>query len=107
MQDLFQKGVLARPLHLGNPSNVQDRYEIMAYAAQPRSKALGAVLDVSSAAFATSQNLPNIWPQDNFPETHGPYSAHPWHSAQFRFTYAEQQNYWNALMKRFGLPTNQ
>src|ERR1017187_7066039 len=108
-QDLFQKTSIlgsVTALPLGDSTNVQSRYEIMAYDSEPRSKALGGVSGVAGfTPFNLLQN--NFWPQDNFPQTNGPYSAHPWHSAQFRFTYADQQNYWNALMKQFGLPTNQ
>jgi hypothetical protein len=112
IQDLFETG-LANGLHLGNSANVQDRYQIMAYAAQPRSLALGAVLDVSINAFGPTQSLPpsatqaGVWPTDTFNEPNGLYSSHVWHSAEFLFTNADQQNYWNTLMKRFGLPTNQ
>jgi hypothetical protein len=112
IQDLFETG-LANGLHLGNSANVQDRYQIMAYAAQPRSLALGAVLDVSSNAFGPTQSLPpsgtqaGVWPTDTFNEPNGLYSSHVWHSAEFLFANSDQQNYWNTLMKRFGLPTNQ
>ena len=104
-QDLFEKSLagILFPLPLGDATNVRSRYEILAYDSEPRSKALGGVSDV--AGF-TPQNLPGVWPVDNVSNLHD-YSEHPWHSAQFRFTNADQQNYWNALMKRFGLPTNQ
>jgi len=88
----------------GSVTNLRDRYEIMAFASQPRSKALGGVAAV--AGFAP-QNLGSLWKPDTFPQTNGPYSAHPWHSAQFRFTNADQANYWNKFMKKLGLPTTQ
>jgi Bacterial TSP3 repeat/Alpha/beta hydrolase of unknown function (DUF900) len=103
-KDLFGKALATLPalvgfvpLHLGDATNVQDRYEIMAYDAEPRSKALGGVPD--AAGFAP-QNLlqPGFWPNDTFPQINGPYSAHPWHSAEFRFTNADQQNYWHTLL---------
>ena len=103
IQDLFETG-LANGLHLGNSANVQDRYQIMAYAAQPRSLALGAVLDVSPSAFGPTQSLPpfgtqaGVWPTDTFNEPNGLYSSHVWHSAEFLFTNADQQNYWHALL---------
>jgi Alpha/beta hydrolase of unknown function (DUF900) len=103
-------GIFPTQLNLGSASNVQDRYEIMAYDAEPRSKALGAVADISSAAFGSSQNLQEIWLEDAFAPDNQPqsqYAEHPWHSAQFRFTHADQKAYWNVLMKQFGLPTNQ
>ncbi len=88
----------------GSVTNLRDRYEIMAFASQPRSKALGGVTTV--AGFSP-QSLQSLWPADTFPQTNGPYSAHPWHSAQFRFTNADQANYWNKFMKKLGLPTTQ
>ena len=114
IQDLFQtttdQGTVN--LHLGSPANVRDRYQIMAYAAQPRSIALGAILDASASAFGLPRSLPpapgqpGVWPEDTLNEPNGLYSSHAWHSAEFLFTNADQQNYWNALLKRFGLPTN-
>jgi hypothetical protein len=80
-------------LHLGTPADVMDRYEIMARAAESRSKALGAV---SSVAGFAPQNLTALWPPDTFPGNN--YSAHPWHSAQFRFTNMEQKGYWDTLL---------
>ncbi len=104
-QDLFGKAletfpafVGAVPLHLGDANNVQDRYQIMAYAAEPRSKALGGVSD--AVGFAPS-SLQGLWPPDNLSSTHD-YSTHPWHSAEFRFTNADQQNYWHALLGQNG-----
>lgn len=87
-------------LHLGTSASVQDRYEIMAYAAQPWSNALGAVPNV--AGFAPQLLSNNIWPTDTFPQSDGPYSAHPWHSAEFRFTNADMQDYWHALLGQNG-----
>jgi pimeloyl-ACP methyl ester carboxylesterase len=110
VQDLFMKAIIQGSgtptiLNLGNSSNVQDRYEIMAYASEPRSKALGGIPDVDAGIF-TPQNLQSLWPPDQFAQANGPYSAHPWHSAQFRFTNADQHRYWQTLMEQFGLPTN-
>jgi hypothetical protein len=112
VQDLFQKGITDTALHLGDASNVQDRYEIMAYAAQARSIALGAVPDISRAVFAQTQNLqsPTIWPTDTFAPDNQPqnqYAEHQWHSAEFRFTNADQQNYWHALLNQFQLLPSQ
>lgn len=89
----------------GSVTNLRDRYEIMAFASQPRSKALGGVTTV--AGFS-SQNLGGLWPDDTTePERQNWYRSHPWHSAQFRFTNADQANYWNKFMKTLGLPTTQ
>ncbi|HTQ29702.1 MAG TPA: hypothetical protein VMI53_00690 [Opitutaceae bacterium] len=86
---------------------MQGRYQILACDAQPRSKALGAVPDVSNAAFATSQNLQDtsIWPRDIFAPDNQPknqYAEHQWHSAEFRFTNADQEYYWQQIMIKFG-----
>jgi hypothetical protein len=100
-QDLFGKLVgddSDYPLHLGNATNVQDRYEIMAYDAEPRSKALGGVSD--AAGFAP-QNLPGVWLTDNLTSLHD-YSEHAWHSAEFRFANADQEYYWQQIMIKFG-----
>ena len=122
VQDLFKKstypdpvtaaliitshtGIFPTQLVMGNASNVHDRYEILAYDAQPRSLALGAVPDVSSTAFATSQNLPVVWPADTFAPDNQPqnqYAEHQWHSAEFRFTNADQEYYWQQIMLKFG-----
>ena len=99
-------------LHLGNASNVEDRYEIMAYAAESYSKALGGLVNVGGFV---PQNLSGIDSQGNptqsgglwLPDSTGHnYADHRWHSAQFRFTIADQWNYWQAVMTQFGLPTN-
>ena len=102
IQDNFYKdSVLSEVnLHLGTVTAVQDRYEIMAYASQPYSKALGGVTD---AAGFGQQNLQNLFPTDTYPPFS--YSAHPWHSAEFLFTNPDMQNYWSTLLGDFGLPT--
>jgi len=105
VQDLFKKQALSGviPLRLGDADNVQDRYEIMAYASEPRSKALGGVTAVVGFA---PQNLQDqsVWPPD--PYLGNNYSTHPWHSAQFRFTNAHEKNYWKTLMIKFGFTPN-
>ena len=96
------------PLHLGNASGVLDRYEIMAYASEPRSVALGGISS-SVAGFATSVNMAttSIWPSDTFDQTHGgAYSAHIWHSAEFLFTNADMEKYWNFLLSEYGITPN-
>ena len=80
-------------LHLGTTANVMDRYEIMAYAAEPRSYPLGAI--AANVSGFTPSGLPGgIWTSD--PYSPGDYSEHPWHSAQFRFDNMIQQHYWRA-----------
>ncbi|MEI6861743.1 MAG: hypothetical protein WCL04_05760 [Verrucomicrobiota bacterium] len=92
-------------LHLGDSGgtangNIADRYEIYAFADEPRSIALGAVPSVSGLS---PQNLQSIWPADTL--TNDPnkkYKDHPWHSAQFRFSNMDQANYWKTLLGQNG-----
>jgi hypothetical protein len=95
VQDLFCKSIQitnVTQLHLGDANNVQDRYEIMAYSAQPRSKALGEAPNTAGFTSFVLQT-PGFWPEDTLYQWNGAYSAHPWHSAEFLFTNADQQNY--------------
>lgn len=98
---LSHTGIFPTQLHLGSASNVQDRYEIMAYDSEPRCRALGAT---SNAAGFAPTNLQSLWPADTY--GNHDYGSHPWHSAQFRFTNMDQKGYWTALMDEFNLPTN-
>jgi hypothetical protein len=82
-------------LRLGSASDAQDRYEIMAFAAESRSRAMGASAGLFSAS--NSVNLQSIWPADAENPLR-PYSVHKWHSAQFRSTIMQQQGYWKALL---------
>lgn len=90
-------------LYLGNENYVQDRYEITAFAAEPRSKALGTTANVGT--FSLNVNLarttnPRIWPPDS-----NNYIAHFWHSAEFLGDNARMQGYWIELLssEAFGL----
>jgi len=100
-------------LNLTNPQgNITNRYEILAFDAEPRSKAMGEISgNVSGFSF---QKLPDatsggLWLPDTF-NTSGnstmDYSEHPWHSAQFRFDIQSQDSYWNELMKQFSITPN-
>lgn len=74
-----------------------NRYEVMAYAAQSRSPALGAT---PVATLSASVDLTQIWPPDpnpNFQDS--PYSEHFYHSAQFRGRCWEEWKYWNTLLR--------
>jgi hypothetical protein len=89
-------GSSAIPFDIVN--NLTNRYEVMAYAAESRSTALGATLGVGNV----SQNVnlsrttnPKIWPSD--PSGHG-FADHFWHSAEFRGDYWLQQGYWSELL---------
>jgi hypothetical protein len=78
-------------LYLGSTSSVLNRYEITAFAAEPRSLALGATPDVHTVT--SILNLATVWPPD--PSN---YSKHFWHSAEFRGDNVQQQGYWNTLL---------
>jgi hypothetical protein len=90
----------------GTVTNLHERYEIMAFAAELRSLALGSVPSVGGMS---AQNLHSIWPLDPFNPSQEPssnYSTHPWHSAQFRFDNMAQANYWSSLLGAFHLISN-
>jgi hypothetical protein len=86
------------PLYLGTPSVLLDRYEIIAFAAEPRCRALGT--SPSVAGFGQQQNLWGVWPPDPFSDHD--YHTHPWHSGEFRFDYVMQNGFWSALLGRIG-----
>jgi hypothetical protein len=76
----------------------------MAFAAQAQCPALGATPTSAQGIVSTDLTSTTIWETDPYSNN---FQDHVWHSAEFEFSNADQQNYWNALMKRFGLPTNQ
>lgn len=78
-------------------ATLTNRYEVMAFAAQSWTTALGAtpgVHNVANNVDLTSQDN-QIWPPD--PNN---YAAHFWHSGEFRGPYWQQQGYWQALLSR-------
>jgi Bacterial Ig domain len=89
-------------LHLASAGAINNQYEIMAYDSQPRSLALGAI-SAPVNGFATTVGLSTLWPADPWGSS---YSEHPWHSAEFRFDNASQDEYWNELMHNFHLNPN-
>jgi hypothetical protein len=75
--------------------SLNDRYEVMSYAAQSYTTALGATPGVGNLrrnVDLTRVSSP-IWPSD--PKS---YAAHFWHSAQFRGDNPQQGNYWSELL---------
>ncbi len=74
-------------------NNLQQRYEALAYAANPYSKALGSTPGVGG--FIQSIDLQTIWPPD---ESGHNYADHYWHSAEFRGDYWQQETYWGELL---------
>lgn len=83
-------------LHLGTRAEPADRYEIMAFAAESRVKALGATADVHHG-ISGAVNLRSVWPADN--EEH---KTHRWHSAAFRSTIQIQKDFWKVLLRDDG-----
>jgi hypothetical protein len=75
--------------------SLNDRYEVMAYAAQSYSTALGATPGVGNMrrTIDLTRVTSPIWPSD--PNN---YVAHFWHSAQFRGDNPLQGPYWNELL---------
>lgn len=88
-------------LGLGNRTTVQDRYEIMSFAAESRVKAFGATPNISQG-ISGAVDLQTIWPADP-----GNHSAHKWHSGEFRSTIQLERNYWKTLLSTdaFNIPT--
>jgi hypothetical protein len=85
--------------------SLTNRYEVTAYAAQPRSTALGRTAGVGNMnlnVYLGRTTSPRIWPDD--PSGHN-YGDHFWHSAQFRGDNPQQQGYWSELLgaDAFGL----
>jgi hypothetical protein len=76
-----------------------NRYEIMAYAAESRSTALGMTPGI--APFDRNIDLGTVWPPDS-QDSQAPYSRHKWHSAQFRMDNMKQSGYWTTLLGQNG-----
>jgi len=82
------------PLTLDIVNNLNDRYEVLAYAADPYSRALGST---PIGTFTRGVDLSQIWPSDTVHPTH-PFDEHFYHSAEFRGDYWQQQGYWSELL---------
>jgi hypothetical protein len=79
-------------------TNLLNRYEVMALAAQPYTTALGATPGVNNVFLDVNLDRAGnnaIWPGD---PTGQNYVEHFWHSAQFRGDYWQQQGYWIELL---------
>jgi hypothetical protein len=75
-------------------NNLTNRYEVMAYAAQSWTTALGATPNVGN--LTRILNLNTVWPS---PDPLGNnYASHFYHSAQFRGDTVWEWNYWNTLL---------
>ena len=93
----FEKDILSvtNYFDLSSSGPITNRYEVMAYAAQARSTALGRTADVLGLS-APPLDLQTIWPSDSYPNH--PFGAHFYHSAQFRGDYWQETNYWHTLL---------
>ena len=101
----FKENFFGTDVYLDIVNVLTNRYECMAYAAQARSTALGRTAGVQN--LSQTLDLQTVWPPDT-QNLSSPYSAHKWHSAQFRSTNVEEWNYWNMLLysvKGFNLPS--
>ncbi|MGA2870544.1 MAG: alpha/beta hydrolase, partial [Verrucomicrobiota bacterium] len=78
-------------------NNITNRYEVMAYAAQSYSTALGATPGLANVAASIylGRTTSRIWPTD---PTGNDYTEHFWHSAQFRGDNPMMQGYWSELL---------
>jgi hypothetical protein len=72
-----------------------DTHEIFSFCDEARCFALGA--QANMAGFS-QLDLMSVWPPDTHPQPHGLYSAHAWHSAQFRSTNMKQKTFWQTLL---------
>jgi hypothetical protein len=87
---------LDAPHTLDIVTNLNDRYNVLAYAANPYSTALGATPIVKfTASFNLANQANQMWPPD---PTGNNYTEHFWHSAEFRGDYWQQQGYWSELL---------
>lgn len=75
-----------------------ETHELFALCIEARCYPLGTQPDVGGVFAGAQLDLQSIWPPDLHPQPRGPYSAHAWHSAQFRSTNMKQAAFWNALI---------
>jgi hypothetical protein len=82
-------------------NNLNNRYEVMAYAAPSYSTALGATPNVLN--ISENVDLTTVWPADTSGHNYG---DHFWHSAEFRGDCWQEWNYWNTLLRSATLGFN-
>jgi hypothetical protein len=81
--------------------NLNDMYEVMAYASEARTIPLGVLGE--TGVLENKLNLLDIWLGDSDPNNgHGIYGHPKWHSAEFNFNYMTQSVYWSHLLGRDG-----
>lgn len=84
-------------LYFNIVTSLGNRYEVMSYAAQAYTTALGATAGVGNltGSIYLGRTANPIWPTD---PTGDNYTEHFWHSAEFRGDYPMMQGYWNELL---------
>jgi len=82
-------------LHFNIVTSLKNHYEVMGYAAQSWTTALGATAGVHH--LSDSIDLSTIWLPDLVHPIH-PFDEHFYHSAEFRGDNPQQQNYWSELL---------
>ena len=103
--DHFQKEKGLSRIHFSIVSSLTHRYEVMSYAAQSRSTAVGRTAGVGNLErnVDLARSTPTrIWPPDTQDQAPNEYSRHKWHSAQFRSTNMRQKDYWQTLLSEEG-----
>jgi hypothetical protein len=92
-------------IHLGDQSNPRDRYEIMSFAAEARSRALGRVSG-NVSGFNSTHDMPadELWGVDPH---HNEFRDRPWHSGEFNFSNMQVRNFWDQLLRTYRLKTPQ
>jgi hypothetical protein len=100
----FQKEKGLGAIYLDIVSGLTDRYEVMSYAAQSRSTAMGRTAGVANLNGNVNLGRVNdpIWPADAEDQSPKQYSRHKWHSAQFRSSNMRQKGYWRTLLSEEG-----
>jgi hypothetical protein len=88
-----------RPLYISVP---YDAYAIMAYAAESKSKGLGATANVGFGFTMAGQ----VDVSNDFGAAARFTNSRADHSGQFNLDLIHRNEYWNVLMKRFGLKVN-
>jgi pimeloyl-ACP methyl ester carboxylesterase len=80
---------------------LKDMYEVMSFASEARTVALGTVNDAN--AMEELVNLASVWPPDTETDSeYGVYARHKWHSGQFRANNMKQRFYWQTLLSAQG-----
>jgi hypothetical protein len=81
--------------------NLNDMYEVMAYASEARTYPLGRLGE--TGVLENKLDLSLIWLGDSDPDPNwGIYGRRKWHSAEFNFNYMTQSVYWRNLVGQAG-----